>query len=534
MMKNIHHTQLAWFVLNIGISVGLVLLLLVVSWQEASSQSWQPAARLWGMQMQPYVLHTPGHPPLIPMSKAGELPGTDTFAFYAIPTLKPGVEAYGDLHGLSTVGRPPIDFTANGRPELIGPTPEGVGTMLLDAYTPSERRRSVSMPGIDTPGDFGDPVAAVVDCDGDGVTDVFRSETAKLLKIVYGDEHEPFSQSSTALYYLPSEAVPIVEALGTLEGIPHALKYTTVKNLQTGKDELQYILEELNPDDVLSRRDTIRTRVVDREVVHGELYWSVIITFDSLWHLPAYWSSDKPNTSLRVTRQGLEVVEVDTSFRSYDGYSLVGESNYGQRKLAGQQSVRIDGRQPFLYHNDDVLDSTTRLRWIEMYRILDATRLKTELKGRMRLENISQSIGRMWSACLVSDVDGDSIPDAMIHYTSQNQQTQLGEDLVDLFITTHRFGTYVSPTLSSDHSLAPEREHMVRRLSPSTWQVTLLRTTSSIPLVVRLVDVRGREIGRARVSIQSATPDSTVISLDVENVVYPVWAQIGNLSIRLQ
>ena len=86
----------------------------------ARAQTWQPSARLWGMKMQPYVLHTPGHPPLIPLSKALEFPARDTFLFYAIPTLQPGVEAYGTLHGLRRILRPIFDFNGNGLPDVIG------------------------------------------------------------------------------------------------------------------------------------------------------------------------------------------------------------------------------------------------------------------------------------------------------------------------------------------------------------------------------------------------------------------------------
>jgi hypothetical protein len=533
-MMNHNHTPHAKFLVKIGFYIGLASVLLLCNPPEASSQSWQPAARLWGMKMQPYVLHTPGHPPLIPMSKAGELPGTDTFAFYAIPTLKPGVEAYGDLHGIEYITATCEDFTGNGKPEVSGERGTSIPFgLLIDAYTETERLRDYSISGSPYVAWHGDPRSGTDDCDGDGIRDIISVTSKDLMHIGYGDADEPLLINSVYPYqsHLPNRVNAI--AAGLLAGVPHLLTYYK-REEQPGKWVAEYILEELNAEDVRSRRDTIRARVVDSEQTNGNLYGTVIITFDSLWHLPAYWSSSKPNTSLRVTRQGLEVVEVDSTAESEVGTTFGGGNAFGQIRVQGTQAVRINGaRQYLMYYPDTCADEGT-CRWMEMRQIVDPQTLATHYIGTMDLADDPVPVGGMRSAALTPDLDGDGMEDALIHYIAADPETSKAQDVVDLFLTTQRVGTSVSPSPKSDSSVASARLPTVRRLSTASWQVTLFRVTHPIPPEVRLVDVRGREAGRARLTVQSFAPESTVINLEVVNVVYPVWAQIGNVTIRLQ
>ena len=263
-------------------------------------------------------------------------------------------------------------------------------------------------------------------------------------------------------------------------------------------------------------------------------YGRVIITFDSLWHLPAYWQSDKPNTSLRVTRDGLEVVEVDPSFRAYDGYSLVGVLNYGQWKVGGQHTVRIDGYRPFLHEDDDDPNAAARLRWMELYRILDAGVLRTELLGRMDLADGSIEVGGLRSACLVPDIDGDMIEDAMVHYVAADPASDKGQGLVDLFLTTQRVGTSVGRDAPIDNTTDPDRSPTVVRLGPTTFQITMYHNLTELPPDARLIDVRGRDVGRARLTLVSASPKTTMFQAEVAGVVLPVWAQFGAITFKLQ
>jgi hypothetical protein len=493
------------------------------------AQTWQPAARLWGMKMQPYVLHTQGHPPLIPLSKALEFPARDTFLFYAIPTLQTGAEVYGTLHGLRRIYRPVFDFSGNDLPDVIGSDTAGGGALLMDAYSTFERMRPPKLDGGFSPGDWSEPWAVVDDLDGDGVNDVLAPHDPP---IVYGDRSEPFTQGST-YSAIPTSSETRFVTYGVLEGVAYILSFWITER-SPNRFDYKYVLEELDSEDLRSRRDTVARRIVDTLQVPSGDYGDVIITFDSLWHLPAYWQSESPNTSLLVTRQGLEVAEVDPSFRSYDGYSLVGDQNFGQWKFASQHVVRIDGYRPFLHHDNDDVNAASRLRWMELYRITDASVLRTELLGRMDLADGSTEVGGLRNACLVPDIDGDMIEDAMVYYVAADSATGKGQEVVDLFLTTQRVITSVHSLSDPTDGVGSARPPDVYRLSPTLWHVTVYGTVLPVPPEAELIDVRGSVVGRARLSVQSISPTATVIAIEATGVVSPVWVQLGGMSIRLQ
>jgi hypothetical protein len=74
----------------------------------------------------------------------------------------------------------------------------------------------------------------------------------------------------------------------------------------------------------------------------------------------------------------------------------------------------------------------------------------------------------------------------------------------------------------------------VVREGPTSFDITVYHTVTDHQQEVRLVDIRGRDVGHARITLVNSSQGSTVLHAEVSSVVYPVWARIGGVTIKLQ
>jgi hypothetical protein len=428
-----------------------------------TSQGWQPAVRLWGAAMNPWVLQHPSGAVLLPISGGPGIPFTET-RLYDLRTIDTSSRPFEPQAPFTNVYWSGDANAQDGSDAVVEPL-SGEETVYLDVFTPRMRRQNI------VSADGGVPVLTSLtvnlDADGDGVADIvgtYNEGWNDVVRITYGDTAIPWTMHSAVTYTEQHDGQPKgnVISLGRLSGRMCMLKVVVVQT-PAGPRSV-YRLMELDAEDLRARRDTVRTHMLrELQPEQGYAYASPVIQFDSIWWIGA--PDFNIRTMLRVTVDDIAETRPHESWEMMDrGTSFYEPYFYGQRRTLQMGPAICRGDRAILFSAVS-LDSTKTIgSLITAYvQCNDSRILSVRTPWFMSMAVGVYDLTLFKSATLVPDLDGDGLEDVVISYQSEHPQTRKASPLVDLFLTTGRLVSTVAERT--------ETSARVRTL-PDRWVVT--------------------------------------------------------------
>ncbi|NQW31030.1 MAG: hypothetical protein HQ472_11030 [Ignavibacteria bacterium] len=106
-----------------------------------TSQTWEPAARIWDVEIIPLIVQVPGGPPLIQIRGMTGIPKTRAFPLYNLTTLTSNSLPFERQLGFNLLSGSG-DFNGNGFPDYKGlyiDSGNDTGAITFDAFTPLEK-----------------------------------------------------------------------------------------------------------------------------------------------------------------------------------------------------------------------------------------------------------------------------------------------------------------------------------------------------------------------------------------------------------
>jgi hypothetical protein len=427
-----------------------------------TSQGWQPAVRLWGAAMNPWVLQHPSGAVLLPIWPS--LNGKDSMRLFDLRTLTTESKPFAEqlpCSSISWVG----EATGNGVQEVSCAATDSLPPLIMDVFSTGMRRRTVAAPSGVSPSFK--RAFLFADVDGDGISDVTSASNGDrydVARVAYGDPVEPWNDESVIVYseMFNGRLEGDVISVGRLSGRMCMLKVVVVQT-PAGPRSV-YRLMELDAEDLRARRDTVRTHMLrELQPEQGYAYASPVIQFDSIWWIGA--PDFNIRTMLRVTVDDIAETRPHESWEMMDrGTSFYEPYFYGQRRTLQMGPAICRGDRAILFSAVS-LDSTKTIgSLITAYvQCNDSRILSVRTPWFMSMAVGVYDLTLFKSATLVPDLDGDGLEDVVISYQSEHPQTRKASPLVDLFLTTGRLVSTVAERT--------ETSARVRTL-PDRWVMT--------------------------------------------------------------
>ncbi|NQW31029.1 MAG: hypothetical protein HQ472_11025 [Ignavibacteria bacterium] len=362
--------------------------------------------------------------------------------------------------------------------------------------------------------------------DGDGIKDDFHGKGDDRVSIRYGDPTDPLVQGSVVK--IDENGVPNTDdrfiALGKLSGRYCVLRAIWRDDRGTGK-YVRYQLIELDSADIVARKDTIGTRILQDIIPElGFSYYSPVIRADTVWWVGTSLLTD--GRYLKITPSALQEI-VPSDEGSDRGFSHLNEQSiYGQKRSNGERPVVMDAARAMLYFGYGVDHNGIKSPYMQYSVITNTDNLARMSLGFANGAAPSPLGGGCNRATLTPDLDGDGLEDFVVTYLAQFDSTGKSKDVLDLYLTTGRVMTNVFKELSTDSGTTST---LTAIRFDGYWEVKKALKcggSNSAPIY----DIKGGLVGFAKLE-----KSNTLKIFDPGNLrPGPYWVVVGECAIRIQ
>lgn len=490
------------------------------------AQMWTPAGQMVGPLMWPFPLTLPDSTNLIPLRWVNSR-NNDSLYWFEIESFQVQPKMYHrqtlNLRSLLEVR----DYDGDGLTDVAGRGYSSPAFVLYAALTDDEHKKEPVDGQVGAR--WGVETRYFGDVNSDGLVDdfVWDPRFPRSAIVAFGDRQHPFMgpsyvairDSRNPMY--PDLQPTYVAALGMLDGSPHL-----VQTYYANPQEKYYELLELNRDDLIARKDTIRTTVVQRAYLSGHDYGAVVLRTPGVWWLFGIDPNGSRDRGLKVTRSGMSVVTVPEYWRAYWDRFL---GQGGENSESNFPRV-IDADRPFIRYDrpTNVVDSIGEVKHaaLTLTRLKDPETAEVEILGTA-VPVRSQMQGSYLLACsVVDDIDHDGLHDMMVNFSFKPEGAVEESACVNLYLTTQR------PTVSVDllDSTAGYRVNVID--IGTAWRLVDAVSCGHVDQpVATLYDVSGTQY-----MVEAPRVDGRDVVIEKPKGLPQVslWLRVGECTIRVQ